>query len=275
MAEEEPKYNYLPSTAAAGIFVALFIVLFVIHLVRLIRTQTWFCIPFLIGALLEALGYVARALGRSNPTSTGLYVMQALLILLGPIFFAASIYMFLGRIMIATNSASYSIIRPTRLTKLFVGGDVLCFLLQAGDALILAGGDDASGANVVKVVILMGLGFQLVIFGFFLVVAGLWHTRLNARKEGESIETFDWRRYMKMLYVVSLIIAFTNLFQVIQEAMGEDGYLLAHEWPIYAFDGAPMVVVLTICSLWLDEKIEFETKYGSSTSLQRDVSDTV
>tara|TARA_R110002003_G_scaffold112_13_gene9655 strand:+ start:2531 stop:2764 length:234 start_codon:yes stop_codon:yes gene_type:complete len=76
--------------------------------------------------------------------------MQALLILLGPIFFAAFIYMFLGRIMLATNSSALSMIRPTRLTKLFVGGDVLCFLVQAGGGIILAGSDSKSSADVGK-----------------------------------------------------------------------------------------------------------------------------
>ncbi|KAH7086065.1 RTA1 like protein-domain-containing protein [Paraphoma chrysanthemicola] len=266
MAEEESNYKYVPSVAAAGIFIVLFIILFIIHLVRLVKTRTWFCIPFLIGALLEILGYIGRALGKSNPTSTGPYVMQALLILLGPIFFAASIYMFLGRIIVATNSASYSLIRPTRLTKLFVGGDVLCFLVQAGGGGILAGSDSASSANIGKGVILAGLGLQMVIFGFFLVSAGMWHKRMNAGKRMN--EVFDWPRHMNMLYVVSLIITFRNLFRVIEYAMGEDGYLLANEWPIYVFDAAPMVVVLAICCLWFDDQTEFERRYANGTSLQ-------
>jgi hypothetical protein len=151
--------------------------------------------------------------------------MQALLILLGPIFFAASIYMFLGRIMLATNSSAQSMIRPTRLTKLFVGGDVLCFLVQAGGGGILAGSDSKSSADVGKGVILVGLGLQMVIFGFFLVVAGVWQRRMGggaggAAAKGAGQKGFEWRRYLNMLYVVSLLITFRNLFRVIEYAMG-------------------------------------------------------
>lgn len=61
----------------------------------------------------------------------GPYIMQTLLLLVSPALFAASIYMILGRIIIVTNGEGYSPIRRVWLTKLFVLGDVLSFLLQA------------------------------------------------------------------------------------------------------------------------------------------------
>ena len=57
--------------------------------------------------------------------------MQSLLILLAPALFAASIYMVLGRLIIHAGAQHRSIIRITWLTKIFVGGDVLSFLLQS------------------------------------------------------------------------------------------------------------------------------------------------
>lgn len=58
--------------------------------------------------------------------------MQSLLILLAPALFAASIYMVLGRIILLTDGESSSIIRARWLTKIFVAGDVLSFLVQSG-----------------------------------------------------------------------------------------------------------------------------------------------
>ena len=54
------------------------------------------------------------------------YIIQSTLILLAPILFAASIYMILGRLIRRTDSAEYSLIRVNWLTKIFVGGDILC-----------------------------------------------------------------------------------------------------------------------------------------------------
>jgi hypothetical protein len=57
--------------------------------------------------------------------------MQDLLLLLAPAFFSASIYMVLGRLIIFTQGEILAPIRPTRLTRLFVSGDCLAFVVQA------------------------------------------------------------------------------------------------------------------------------------------------
>lgn len=44
-------YYYAPSSAAAGIFAGLFGLSSIFHFYQLIRTRTWFMIPFLIGGL--------------------------------------------------------------------------------------------------------------------------------------------------------------------------------------------------------------------------------
>lgn len=56
--------------------------------------------------------------------------MQSLLILLAPALFAASIYIILGRIILMTDGERYSLVRQKWLTKIFVAGDVLSFLMQ-------------------------------------------------------------------------------------------------------------------------------------------------
>lgn len=48
-------YYYDPSTAAGAIFVVLFGLSTVLHFYQLIRTRTWFMIPFLIGGIREYL----------------------------------------------------------------------------------------------------------------------------------------------------------------------------------------------------------------------------
>ncbi|KAH7371931.1 RTA1 like protein-domain-containing protein [Pyrenochaeta sp. MPI-SDFR-AT-0127] len=251
MAEEESYYKYVPSVAAAGIFVALFAILAVFHLYRTIKTRTWFCIPFVVGAVFQVIGYICRAMGKTKPNVLLPYIIQSLLILLAPILFAASVYMFLARILRATNTANYSIIRITWVTKVFVSGDILCFLIQAAGGGILASSDDKTGSDIGKGVILAGLCLQMVIFGFFVVVAAVWQKRMR-RHDTKSSETtsFNWLIYLQMLYIVSILITIRNLFRVIEYAMGSDAYLLANEWPIYAFDAALMVIVLAICAKW-------------------------
>lgn len=61
----------------------------------------------------------------------GPYIMQSVLLLVAPALFAASIYMELGRIVLMVDGERSLFIRRTWLTKLFVAGDVLSFLMQS------------------------------------------------------------------------------------------------------------------------------------------------
>jgi hypothetical protein len=65
----------------------------------------------------------------------GPYIMQSVLLLVAPALFAASIYMELGRIVLMVDGERHLFIRRTWLTKLFVAGDVLSFLMQSSGKL--------------------------------------------------------------------------------------------------------------------------------------------
>lgn len=77
--------------------------------------------------------------------------------------------MFLGRIVHAINGAANFIVLPEFLTRKSVGGDVLCFLVQAVGGAILAGSDSKKGLDLDRTVILTGLCLQMVIFGILLL----------------------------------------------------------------------------------------------------------
>ena len=58
--------------------------------------------------------------------------MQTLLLLVAPALFTASIYMVLGRLILLTDGEAFAPIRARWLTKIFVCGDTLSFLVQGG-----------------------------------------------------------------------------------------------------------------------------------------------
>ncbi len=97
-----------------------FLLLFLGHLFLAIRLRAKFMIPFLVGVLMEALGYFVRRASAATPNKTGLYIGQTLPVILAPAFLAASIYMVYGRI-IAQVGERYSPVRASKVTKLFVG----------------------------------------------------------------------------------------------------------------------------------------------------------
>jgi hypothetical protein len=78
------------------------------------------------------VGYGARSVNASQTPdwTTVPFIIQTLLPLVAPALFAASIYMILGRIIRFVDAEHLSFIRTTWLTKIFVLGDVLSFLVQ-------------------------------------------------------------------------------------------------------------------------------------------------
>jgi hypothetical protein len=83
--------------------------------------------------LVEIVGFFCRTI---NATETPLwtkpvYIIQFICILLAPAFFAASIYMGFGRIILLVEGEVHSLVKKKWLTKLFVSGDVLSFLVQS------------------------------------------------------------------------------------------------------------------------------------------------
>jgi RTA1 like protein. len=150
-------YSYTPSLVGAVIFAALFLLTTTFHLYQRIRSHAKYFNPFIVGGLckfmpsllrslhwlihmsivVQIIGYIARAAAHYNKTSTVLYAIQQLLILLAPILYAASIYMVLGRIISFLHGEHLSYVPVRLMTKIFVGGDILSFILQgAGKQLI-------------------------------------------------------------------------------------------------------------------------------------------
>lgn len=81
----------------------------------------------------EVIGFSARGVSASETPgcwSVGPYTIASIFVLLPPALFAASIYMILGRIILLTDGETHAIIRRQWLTKIFVTGDVISFLLQ-------------------------------------------------------------------------------------------------------------------------------------------------
>lgn len=60
-------YRYTPSIPAAAVFAVIFLVLSILHLLRLFRNRTYFFIPFIVGLLREIK--VSDLYSRNNPAN--------------------------------------------------------------------------------------------------------------------------------------------------------------------------------------------------------------
>lgn len=229
----------------------------------------------------EVVGFIGRILSTNDLWALGPFIMQSLLLLLAPALFAATVYMILGRIILLTDGEPYSLIRQKWLTKIFVTGDVISFLTQ-----MCGGGIQAAGTLALlhagEKIVVVGLFLQLAFFGFFIVVAGLFHYRLSrvsgpdsssaypprpshrasklsisrrtliqrSRISDEShnvdVKNLPWKRHMYVLYTASALIMIRSIFRVIEYLQGNNGYLLRREIFLYIFDALLMFVVMVL-----------------------------
>lgn len=137
-------YKYTPSLPAAILFTIIFFLLLCHHVYIILRTRTWYFIPLTVGVVLETLGYAMRIASHYDKEAMGPYVMQSTFIVVAPALFAASIYMILGRLIRHLGGEEYSVIPLRWLTKIFVAGDVLSFLMQGSGMCPLASTRDYS-----------------------------------------------------------------------------------------------------------------------------------
>ncbi|OJD31751.1 rta-like protein [Diplodia corticola] len=235
--------HYKPSLPAGAIFTALFAISTVLHAWQLIRTRTWYFTPFVIGGTFEVIGYVSRVVASVQyPNSAKLpYILQAVLLLLAPALFAASIYMVLGRIIRVTGGEAYSLVRVNWLTKIFVFGDILSFLIQGVGGGMLASADTAKQRDHGQLFITIGLIVQIIFFGLFILTTIHYNWRLSkAPTDASRTTAVSWQMYLIVLYVSNGLIMIRSIFRLVEYVQGEDGELLSKEVYLYIFDAVLM-----------------------------------
>ena len=151
--------------------------------------------------------------------------------------------MVLKRMVIFLKAEDQSPIKVKILTKLFVGGDILSFVVQGGAAGMMSTGKHMDLANKI---IIVGLLAQCISFGLFIVVAAKFHVKMNKERPDTSLQQPEWKKLLKALYYMSALVMVRSIFRVVEFASGQHGYLLEHEWTLYVFDSTLMLGVVGI-----------------------------
>ncbi|KAI1458577.1 RTA1 like protein [Annulohypoxylon moriforme] len=266
-------YRYQPSMAAAVIFIILFAISSLVHIYMLVRKRTWYFIPFVIGCLFETVGYIGRALSSPEyPSFTkNPYIIQSVLLLLGPTLYAASIYMVLGRLVVHLDADSYSLIKPKWLTKFFVLGDVISFFAQGGGGGLLTQAKSLDDVRRGENIIVGGLGVQILFFGFFMIVTFVFHRRISGKPTHAALTLkTPWRKLLIVLYVSSSLIMVRSIYRVAEYVLGSDGELQSKEVYLYILDALPMFLVAISYNVFHPSRVvsrEAKEQLESVTSL--------
>lgn len=239
-------YRYRPSEIGAGMAAVAFAIVTGWHLWRMVKAQTFYFTPFVVGGIFEVIGYCGRIWSHVELSSIMAYSMQQLFILLAPALMAASIYMMLGRMIRVLGAEHHSLIPLRFLTKIFVMGDVLSFIAQGG-----GGGIQSAGSlelfHLGEKIMLVGLFIQIIFFGVFMVATVVFDRRISIHPTDRALQgMIPWRRYLIVLYVTSLLIMVRSIFRVIEYIQGNNGYIIRREYFLYMFETFLMFLVMLI-----------------------------
>lgn len=115
----------------------------------------------------------------------------------------------------------------------------------------LANAETQSQLNLGRNIIIVGLGVQIVFFGLFMVATCVFHVRINHHPTPKSLSIHTkWRRFIHVLYVISILILIRSIFRVIEYVTGRDGELQSKEIYLYIFDTALMFLVAIIFNIF-------------------------
>ncbi|KAL0936381.1 rta1 domain-containing protein [Colletotrichum truncatum] len=247
-------YEYRPNAGAGWTFLVLFAAGSLLHTGYMFWLRAWHFLPFILGGIErtgEAFGYYGRAKASEDPVAVGPFIMQNLLILGSPPLFAATIYMSLGRIVIALDLRRHAIISPRLTAFFYVVVDIGCFVTQVFGSIMPASGDP-SALDMSKKLIMGGLLAQLIVICLFAL--SCWHSHRWAKREGPNLNAthagINWNKYYRMTYLVALLMFIRSLVRGIEYLEGQGGYIMSHEVFIYLFDAVLMVAIMALY-LWI------------------------
>lgn len=120
----------------------------------------------------------------------------------------------------------------------------------------MASAKTQANVNLGQKVITAGLFLQVLFFGFFIVVAGLFHSRIAKNPTPRSmVVQVPWQKYLFILYVASFFIMIRSIFRIAEYVQGDNGALLKTETYLYIFDATLMFLAMLLFNIFHPSKI--------------------
>ncbi|KIX93629.1 uncharacterized protein Z520_10535 [Fonsecaea multimorphosa CBS 102226] len=253
---KEGRYDYVPSFAAAVVFLVLFGIAMITNLGQMFWHRSWFWWSMNFAVAMEFVGYLTRAISIKNLDGRSVFIVQTVMILVAPAVMAAACYQAFGRVVLWVvpprfQSARHLWVPARRITPVFVGCDVFSFFIQVIGGAMVAGANTIAHANTGKNVVLVGLGLQLASFGFFVLASLRLNILLRTTLRDVALpKERNWQLFLTVINVANILILIRTLLRFIEFALGTKNYLIDHEWFFYAFDSALMFLVVVLFTVF-------------------------
>ncbi|KIW01540.1 uncharacterized protein PV09_07018 [Verruconis gallopava] len=235
-------YGYYPNLGANAFFLALFTLLFILHIPLTIHYRLWtYSFAVASSCFLELLGYAGRLMMHSNPWSENGFRIQIICLVFGPSFLAAGIYLTLKHLILHFG-AEFSRLKPRLYTWVFIGCDVFSIITQSGGGgVAVAGKSKPHLATIGNDIIVAGISFQVVTMGVCGLFAIDYAFRLWKSKKASGF-AFRVRLSRPHVFCITSALAYVFvlircIYRVPEMAGGWGNKLMRRETEFLVLDG--------------------------------------
>ncbi|KAI1620606.1 RTA1 like protein-domain-containing protein [Exophiala viscosa] len=262
-------YGYRPSLPLSGVIIALYIISIIVQAFLGWRYKTWgFMTIMILGAIDEIIGYIGRILLYNNPFARPGFLIQIVLITIGPVFFSAAIYVTLFQI-VNYISVKHSRFTPSIFYWAFVSCDLVSLILQAigGAKSASANGPSSAGVNIA----LAGLSFQVATLTIFIILTVDYFIRSRAVWMAARIPA-RFTIFVSFLSAATLLILARCCYRVYEL---NDGYsrtsAALRDQPLFIGLETVPVIVATFCLIVAHPGPVFKGDQKHLTNHEKDV----
>ncbi|GJE86154.1 RTA1 domain-containing protein [Phanerochaete sordida] len=253
----DSPYNYVPTLWICALFVALFSLSALIHLVEAIYTRLWFMIPTaVLACITEVIGWSGRLWSSKNPSLLDPFLMQISTTIIAPTPLVAANFVILGQ-LITRLGPQYSRLSAVWYTVVFVSCDVIALVIQAvgGGAASTAVNQNRSPANGGHIM-LAGIAFQLAAITIYMTLATEFILRFlynrpvrkvrGANAKPDAVHYLERKTLLMLggLFLSSLAIFIRSIYRTIELSDGWNGRIISTQRYFDWLDGG-MITLAT------------------------------
>ncbi|PCH37954.1 RTA1-domain-containing protein [Wolfiporia cocos MD-104 SS10] len=251
-------YGYQPDIWIGILFIVLFGLSTICHLVQGIHYRLWWILPTIVLAgCMELIGWAGRLWSGYNVLLNTPYLMQIVCTILAPTPLVAASFVMLGQ-CIRRLGQQYSRLSAKWYTAVFCSCDVIALVIQAlGGASASAAVNQGKSAKTGGNIMLAGIVFQLVAITFYMLLAAEFVLRYlynKPIKAGAVAPTaYGWDSNMKQMIATlafsSLCIYVRSFYRTIELANGWQGYIIHTERYFVIMDALMITFAMWIMNI--------------------------
>ncbi|KAF9005325.1 hypothetical protein BDZ89DRAFT_598396 [Hymenopellis radicata] len=241
-------YGEVPSKTASIIVGIVYLIVGLVLFFPVFRYKHFWglCLP--IGSVASGIGFFVKAFmlsSEEHQNSQGLLIAQNIIIACAPAAFFAFNYILYGHLVVDCVGARFSFLRPSRVSFIFVGSDILTFIIQAGGAALLTNEDKFQlGKNI----FIVGLILQAMSYYFFTFMFALMHYKV--KKSGLTNGKEVWWKTVWLLYFSSFFIIIRTIYRIVEGESGRGSEIRSNEVYFYCLDFLPLIIAISVYMPW-------------------------